>query len=63
MNEDELIDLDNDINIKNDILNYKGYFVEFVLTASPEASTKSLTQEQMKTAVDFLTDLDFVPAK
>ena len=41
---------------------YKGYFVEFVLTASPEASTKSLTQEQMKTAVDFLTDLDFVEA-
>lgn len=41
---------------------YKGYFVEFVLAASPEASSKSLTEEQMKTAVSFLTDLDFVEA-
>ncbi len=42
---------------------YKGYFVEFVMLPSQGASSRTLTQEQMATAVDFLTDLDFVPVQ
>ena len=41
---------------------YKGYFVEFLLVASDEAEDRTLTDEQMRICIDFLTDLDFVPA-
>jgi len=41
---------------------YKGYFVEFVLTPSATDSDRELTEEEMKIAVDFLTDLDFIAA-
>ena len=41
---------------------YKGYFIEFVLVPSQQAEDKSLTDEQMRICIDFLTDLDFVPA-
>ena len=40
---------------------YQGYFVEFVMVASDLAEDKSLTEDQMRIAIDFLTDLDFVP--
>ena len=40
---------------------YKGYFVEFVMVAPLTAEDKSLSEEQMRLCVDFLTDLDFVP--
>ena len=42
---------------------YKGYFVEFVLTPSPEAEDQNLTEDQMRLSIDFLTDLDFIPAE
>lgn len=41
---------------------YKGYFVEFVLAPSEQAADKNLTEEQMRTCVEFLTELDFIPA-
>ena len=41
---------------------YKGYCVEFVLAPSESAEDKNLTQEQLMISVDFLTDLDFIPA-
>ena len=41
---------------------YKGYFVEFVLTPPEGAESMVLTDDQMKTAIDFLTDLDFIEA-
>ena len=41
---------------------YKGYAVEFVLAPSGEAEDKNLTEEQLRLSVDFLTDLDFIPA-
>jgi len=41
---------------------YKGYFVEFVLTPAPAAEDKTLTDEQLQMCIDFLTDLDFIPA-
>ena len=41
---------------------YKGYCVEFALVPSREAEDKNLTEEQLKISVNFLTDLDFIPA-
>ncbi len=41
---------------------YKGYAVEFVLAPSGSAADKNLTEEQLRISVDFLTDLDFIPA-
>ena len=41
---------------------YKGYFVEFVLTARRTAEDRNLTDDQIQMCVDYLTELDFVPA-
>ena len=41
---------------------YKGYCVEFVLAPSIEAEDRNLTEDQLRISVDFLTDLDFIPA-
>ena len=41
---------------------YKGYFVECVMVPSAEAEERELTDEQIQMCIDFLTDLDFVPA-
>ena len=41
---------------------YKGYCVEFVLAPSLTAEDKNLTEDQLRLSVDFLTDLDFIPA-
>ncbi len=41
---------------------YKGYCVEFALVPSQYAEDKNLTEDQLRISVDFLTDLDFIPA-
>ena len=41
---------------------YKGYCVEFALVPSEQAEDKNLTEDQLRISVDFLTDLDFIPA-
>ena len=41
---------------------YKGYCVEFVLAPSEQAEDRNLTEEQLRLSIDFLTDLDFIPA-
>ena len=41
---------------------YKGYCVEFALVPSREAEDKNLTDDQLRISVQFLTDLDFIPA-
>ena len=41
---------------------YKGYCVEFALVPSQQAEDKNLTEDQLRISVDFLTDLDFIPA-
>ena len=41
---------------------YKGYFVEFVLLPSLEAEDRNLTDEQLQMCIDYLTELDFIPA-
>lgn len=42
---------------------YQGYFIEFMLTPGPGAADQTLSDEQLRLCVDFLTDLDFVPAE
>ena len=41
---------------------YKGYFVECVMVPSQQAEDKNLTDEQVQMCIDFLTEMDFVPA-
>ncbi len=41
---------------------YKGYLVEFVMVPSQNAVSKVLTEDQLLMCIDFLTDLDFIPA-
>lgn len=41
---------------------YKGYLVEFVLTPNPAAADQTLVDDQIQKCIDFLTDLQFVPA-
>ena len=40
---------------------YKGYFVEFTLTPSPDVANQTLTDEQVQMCIDFLTNVDFNP--
>ena len=42
---------------------YKGYEVEFVLLPAVDAGDGTLSEEEIQTAIDFLSDLDFVPAE
>ncbi len=51
----------NDTDFVDFFTIYKGYNVEFNVT--PGAEAKELTNEQIKTCIDFLTDLDFVEVK
>ena len=41
---------------------YKGYSVEFVLTPSPYAVNQTLNDTQIQKGIDFLSDLNFIPA-
>ena len=41
---------------------YEGYEVEMILGFRPEAENPVLTEEMIKTAIQFLSDMDFVPA-
>jgi hypothetical protein len=41
---------------------YEGYEVELILGFLPEAEKPVLTENMVKTAVQFLSDMDFVPA-
>ena len=42
---------------------YKGYFVECALVPSLELEESKLTEEQIRMCIDFLTEMDFVPAE
>lgn len=41
---------------------YDGYFIEFNMTPNPKAADQTLTDEQVRMCVDFLTNLEFTPA-
>ena len=40
---------------------YKGYAIEFLLSPNPDAGSQFLTDAQLQTAVDFLSNLEFLP--
>ena len=42
---------------------YKGYFIEFNMTPNPKTVGQTLTDEQIKNCIEFLTNLDFIPAE
>ena len=42
---------------------YQGYFIEFTMSPNEKNANKSLTDEQINTCIDFLTNLDFNPAR
>ncbi len=47
-----------------DILSvYKGYSIEFVMSPNPQAKNQTLTDAQVQMCVDFLSELDFIPAQ
>ena len=52
-------DGDSDTDFVRILSIYKGYFIEFDMQASETAAEKSLTDEQIKMCIDFLTNLDF----
>lgn len=41
---------------------YKGYFIEFAVTAGPSATDRNLPDNLEQDCIDFLTELDFIPA-
>lgn len=41
---------------------YKGYSIEFVLYPNADAAAPELTDAQVQAAIDFLSNLDFIPA-
>ena len=53
----------NDVDFVDILAIYQGYFIEFNMTPNPKAATQTLTDDQIKLCIDFLTDLDFVPVK
>ncbi len=42
---------------------YQGYFIEFTMSPNEKNANKTLTDEQISTCIDFLTNLDFNPAR
>ena len=42
---------------------YKGYFIEFNMTPNPKAAVQTLTDQQVRMCIDFLTDVDFNPVQ
>jgi hypothetical protein len=52
-------DGDGDTDYVDILAIYKGYFIEFEMTPNKDAAEKSLTEEQIRMCIDFLTNLDF----
>ena len=42
---------------------YKGYFVEFNMTPNAKAAEQTLTDEQIRMCIDFLTNVEFIPSQ
>ena len=42
---------------------YQGYFIEFTMSPNEKNANKTLTEAQIKTCIDFLTNLDFNPVQ
>lgn len=52
----------NDEDFVSIISLYKGYSIEFVLYPNPKAASQVLTDAQIQTGIEFLSNLDFIPA-
>ena len=53
----------NDTDFVDILAIYQGYFIEFTMSPNENSANKTLTDEQIKTCIDFLTNLDFNPVK
>ena len=42
---------------------YKGYFIEFNMTPNPMTANQTLTDEQVRMCIDFLTNVNFTPVQ
>ena len=42
---------------------YQGYFIEFTMSPNEKNANKTLTDEQINTCIDFLTNLNFNPVR
>ena len=42
---------------------YNGYFIEFNMTPNAKAADQTLTEEQIRMCIDFLTNIDFTPVQ
>ncbi len=51
----------NDTDFVDILAIYKGYFVEFNMTPNEKAADQTLTEEQIRMCIDFLTNVDFTP--
>lgn len=52
----------NDTDFVDILSIYEGYFIEFIMAPDENAADKTLTDAQVQMCVDFLSDLDFIPA-
>ena len=53
---------ENDSSFLDILSIYKGYFVECVMVPSEMAPEKTLTETELEMCIEFLTEMDFVPA-
>lgn len=53
----------DDVDFVDILTVYKGYFVEFNMTPSTAVTGATLSDEQIRMCIDFLSDLDFVAAQ
>ena len=53
----------NDTDFVDFLSIYKGYVVEFNMTPNPNSAVQELTDEQIDMAIQFLTDVLFVPVE
>ena len=51
----------NDTDFIDILAIYKGYFIEFAMMPNVGAADQQLTEEDLQTCIDFLTDVDFNP--
>ena len=51
----------NDADFVTILTIYKGYLIEFTLQPNPNLADQTLTEEEIRMCIDFLTDVNFVP--
>ena len=54
-------EIGNDTDFVDILAIYQGYFIEFTMSPNENNANKTLNDQQIKTCIDFLTNLDFTP--